>query len=311
MVTYRAHGQSGGFKNAAFEVSTFSLRSAGSAVTNARRKWRDEGRMDSAAPDPLKAIRSRIDEIDERMHRLLIERSGVIAELIRIKGLSKPGAAFRPEREADMMRRLAARHEGSLPLATVEHIWREIITTFTAMQAPFGIAVGPCDDPLAMRDLVRFYFGFSIPVTNCATNEAAIARVAASGMDVAVVAGRGDGRWWDFLGGPQAPKIFAKLPFIEMPFRPAALAAYVIGPPIKDDPHPDIRVFAAPADVRLEEAIRAKGGQVAVRCGDRFLFELPAKGTFADNAASGATLDGSTEIGGFFKPLRVSAETSR
>ena len=110
------------------------------------------------------AIRRRIDAIDEAMHRLLIERSGVIAELIEIKGTSKPGAAFRPEREADMMRRLVMRHEGALPLVTVEHIWREIITTFTAMQAPFGVAMGPSSDDLAMRDLVRFYFGFSVPV---------------------------------------------------------------------------------------------------------------------------------------------------
>ena len=123
--------------------------------------------MDKAAPDPLQAIRTRIDAIDEEMHALLIERSGVIAELIEIKGTSRPGGAFRPDREADMMRRLALRHKGSLPLATVEHIWREIITTFTAMQAPFGIAAGPARDVRAMRDVIRFYFGFSVPIADC------------------------------------------------------------------------------------------------------------------------------------------------
>ena len=136
--------------------------------------------MDKPAPDPLRAIRDRIDAIDEAMHRLLIERSGVIAELIETKGTSAPGAAFRPNREADMMRRLVQRHSGKLPVATVEHIWREIITTFTAIQAPFGVIAGPTDDPLAMRDLVRFYFGFSVPVTNGKSNDAAIAEVAQS-----------------------------------------------------------------------------------------------------------------------------------
>lgn len=122
--------------------------------------------MDTAAPDPLQAIRTRIDAIDAEMHRLLIERSGVIAQLIESKGLGKPGTAFRPDREADMMRRLVMRHRGGLPLTTVEHIWREIITTFTAMQAPFAISAGPAGDILAMRDAIRFYFGFSIPVTD-------------------------------------------------------------------------------------------------------------------------------------------------
>jgi len=138
--------------------------------------------MDKPAPDPLRAIRDRIDAIDEAVHRLLIDRSGVIAELIRVKGTSKPGAAFRPQREADMMRRLVMRHSGELPLATVEHIWREIITTFTAMQAPFTIVEGPAKDPLAMRDVVRFYFGFSVPVSVAKTNGDAIAEVARSGI---------------------------------------------------------------------------------------------------------------------------------
>ena len=35
-----------------------------------------------------------------------------------------------------MMRRLAERHEGLLPLDTVEGIWRVIIATFTYVQAP-------------------------------------------------------------------------------------------------------------------------------------------------------------------------------
>ena len=169
------------------EAPMFSLRSAGAAANDAASLEastfgsEDEGEMDKPAPDPLRAIRDRIDAIDEAVHRLLIDRSGVIAELIQVKGTSKPGAAFRPDREADMMRRLVMRHSGELPLATVEHIWREIITSFTAMQAPFGVVTGPAVDPLAMRDLVRFYFGFSVPVSSAETNEQAIAEVASVG----------------------------------------------------------------------------------------------------------------------------------
>ena len=42
------------------------------------------------------------------------------------------------------------------------------------------------------------------------------------------------GRWWGALAGARAPKVFAKLPFIEIPTRPADLPAYVIGPPLSD-----------------------------------------------------------------------------
>src|SRR5690606_12094635 len=106
---------------------------------------------------------------------------------------------------------------------TVEHIWREIITTFTAMQAPFGVLAGPAKDPLAMRDIVRFTFGFSVPVEQAKTSAAAVAGVARSRKSLAVVAANAKGRWWDGLKGANAPKIFARLPFIERPGRSADL----------------------------------------------------------------------------------------
>jgi chorismate mutase / prephenate dehydratase len=265
--------------------------------------------MDSAAPDPLMAIRRRIDAIDEAMHRLLIERSGVIAELIEIKGTSKPGAAFRPEREADMMRRLVMRHEGALPLVTVEHIWREIITTFTAMQAPFGVAMGPSSDDLAMRDLVRFYFGFSVPVAEVLTSAAAIARVAQSGNDVAVVAADLGERWWAGLAGARAPKVFAKLPFIEMPSRPADLSAYVVGPPLSEANAPDICLFALGDQAGLGAAVVSLGGRSVGKAEGDALIELPVAATLDDLEKEMARpLRDVREVGGFAQPIHFLAD---
>ena len=266
--------------------------------------------MDKPAPDPLKAIRDRIDAIDEAVHRLLIDRSGVIAELIEIKGTSKPGAAFRPDREADMMRRLAMRHKGKLPVATVEHIWREIITTFTAMQAPFGVVSGPAEDALAMRDLVRFYFGFSVPVLQVETNEQAIAEVARTRAHIAVVAASSaSGRWWDKLIGSNAPKIFAKLPFIDIPDRPADLPAYVIGPPLQDNHSPDIQVFAIQDAPKLQATIASHGGVIAGQSGSELLAELPVAVTLDDiGSGTGAPIQNVRHVGAFFQPIRYVAE---
>ena len=110
-------------------------------------------------PRTLAELRAEIDRIDAAMHALLIERSSVIDALIKVKGTGLPGAAFRPAREADMMRRLVKRHRGALPLTTAEHIWRVIIATFTHMQAAYGVvAADPVpgrDDLFVIKDLVE------------------------------------------------------------------------------------------------------------------------------------------------------------
>jgi chorismate mutase len=90
-------------------------------------------------PPDLAALRAEIDRIDEAMHRLLMQRGEIIGRLIATKKTAESGSAFRPAREADMMRRLVERHAGMLPLDTVESIWRVIIATFTYVQAPFRV----------------------------------------------------------------------------------------------------------------------------------------------------------------------------
>jgi len=142
-----------------------------------------------------------------------------------------------------MMRRLVARHEGELPLATVEHIWREIIATFTRMQAEFNVAIDASVEPERMRDLARFNFGFSVALAPCADAAAVIARVAEAN-DLGIVARRAPGAWWRGLTGPAAPRIMALLPFIRAAKGPADLPAFVISPPLTDASPPDITAFA-------------------------------------------------------------------
>lgn len=266
--------------------------------------------MDKAAPDPLQVVRDRIDAIDGELHRLLIDRAGVVGELIDIKRTGKLGTAFRPDREADMMRRIVMRHTGELPVVTVEHIWREIISTLTAMQAPFGIIAGPAGDAGAMRDLVRFYFGFSVAIETAETAEAAIARAKASGRDVAVIAADSPkGRWWSGLIGDRAPRVMAKLPFIQLPERPASLAAYVVGPPPADSSPFDVRLYAVPRAPGLEAGVCAFGGAVAAEADDDCLVELPVAAALGDVArAAGVPSLKAVEVGGFFQPIRFVAK---
>ena len=103
-------------------------------------------------PPSLQDLRREIDSIDEQVHELLMKRGDIIDRLISVKKTQEVGSAFRPAREADMMRRLVQRHRGILPLDTVESIWRVIISTFTYVQAPFSVHADISLGESAMRD---------------------------------------------------------------------------------------------------------------------------------------------------------------
>src|SRR6201993_2265272 len=135
----------------------------------------------------LADLRREIDRIDEAMHGLLMERGEIIDRLIKAKQTQESGSAFRPAREAEMMRRLVERHSGILPLDTAESIWRVIISTFTYVQAPFSVHADLSAGDAAMRDSARFHFGFTVPFVAHMGASAVVAAVSDSKGDLGLV----------------------------------------------------------------------------------------------------------------------------
>jgi hypothetical protein len=143
-----------------------------------------------------------------------MERSSIIETLIAIKKTQVSGSAFRPGREADMMKRLALRHQGLLPLDTVESIWRIIIATFTFVQANYSVHADISGGDAPMRDSARFHFGFTVPYVTHEDARAVIKAVAESAGDLGIFRmdlGASAGVWWRDLIGEDKPKIIARL----------------------------------------------------------------------------------------------------
>src|ERR1700682_6220902 len=177
----------------------------------------------------LEGLRQEIDAIDAQVHSLLMARGDIIDRLISVKQTQEVGSAFRPAREADMMRRLGGRHRAILPLDTVESIWRVIISTFTYVQAPFSVHADISLGESAMRDSARFHFGFNAPYVSHFSAPAAVDAVAKSKGDRARVSAPSSRTpWWIALEADGAPKIIARLPFLERADHPAALPVFVI-----------------------------------------------------------------------------------
>jgi chorismate mutase len=204
--------------------------------------------MNSTDPPPqLSDLRRAIDRIDEAMHRLLLERGEIIGQLIKTKRTTESGSAFRPAREADMMRRLVQRHSGILPLDTVESIWRVIIATFTYVQAPFSVHADFSAGEAAVRDCARFHFGFTVPLVGHMGPAGVLNAIAASAGDLGLVPVQrtvGGGVWWAALEPDDAPKIIARLPFVERQDHPAGLPVFAIARPHPDAIVTDVKMWS-------------------------------------------------------------------
>jgi chorismate mutase len=185
----------------------------------------------------LADIRAEIDRLDAAMHGLLMERSKVIERLITVKKTAASGSAFRPAREAEVLRKLVERHHGLLPLDTVESIWRVIISTFTYVQAPHSVHADITGDAAAMRDSARFHFGFTVPFITHESAARVIQAVDQSKGDLGMFRldqSADAGPWWRMLEGAESPKIIARLPFVDRPDHPAGLPVYVISKPLAE-----------------------------------------------------------------------------
>jgi len=230
--------------------------------------------------ETLADLRIEIDRIDARLHQLLMERGEIINRLIEAKARQGGGSAFRPGREADMMRGLVSRHEGLLPLDTVESIWRIIISTFTYVQANYSVHADISGGDAVMRDCCRFHFGFTVPYIVHQGARAVIDAVARSNGDLGlapVKGGASSGPWWRGLIGPQAPKIIARLPFVERPDHPAGMPLFVIAQPLAEAAAREVVVYAVALERWLDNlpsSLDALGAEILDNAADGFGLSL-------------------------------------
>jgi chorismate mutase/prephenate dehydratase len=93
----------------------------------------------------LQEIRTRIDALDEEIQRLISERAAAAQAVADIKLRSDPDAPFyRPEREAEVLRRVKARNAGPLDDETMARLFREIMSACLALEQPLEVAyLGP------------------------------------------------------------------------------------------------------------------------------------------------------------------------
>lgn len=169
---------------------------------------------DSASLDN---VRREIDRIDEKLHDLLMQRAGLVERIANAKAPN--GVALRPGREASILRRLIARHQGPFPKSALVRIWREIMGALVGLQQPFTIAVYQPERGAGYIELARNHFGVVWPQIVHLTPGHVVRMVADGQASVGLVPipGAADAEpWWLALTSDAGnlPRVVARLPVL-------------------------------------------------------------------------------------------------
>ncbi len=105
--------------------------------------------------DELQDVRAEIDSLDQQIQILLNQRAQCAQRVADIKMAAVAAAAevgetpaevqfYRPEREAQVLRRIMERNQGPLPAKNVAHIFREVMSACLALEKPLQVSyLGP------------------------------------------------------------------------------------------------------------------------------------------------------------------------
>lgn len=220
--------------------------------------------MADASPS-LAQLRAEIDEIDDALLTLLERRIAIGRRVAAAKG-DASGPFLRPGREAQILRRLAARLGGSdLPVPVMERVWREILAANLARQVePVTVVWAPAGAE-TLVDLAHDRGGVSTRVETVTGPAAALAAVAEGRATLAVLPTPEltAWRWWPTLlvDSPAKPRIVARLPLFG-DLGPGAVAGVGVACQAPDPSGDDVTLWAVPGD--LPEAVdRATGADGA------------------------------------------------
>ena len=115
--------------------------------------------------DSLQDVRRKIDALDARLVKLISARAKIAQQVGKIK---KGGLVYRPEREAQVLRRISELNKGPMPAAALRRVYSEIMSACRALEDMMAVAyLGP-PGTFSQEAAIR-HFGGSIETHSCIT----------------------------------------------------------------------------------------------------------------------------------------------
>jgi chorismate mutase/prephenate dehydratase len=109
----------------------------------------------------LEQLRAQIDALDEQIQSLIAERARCAKQVGVVKGLTSTAEYYRPEREAQVLRRVVERNQGPLRNEEMVRLFRELMSACLAQEEPLKVAyLGP--EGTFTQSAVLKHFGHSV-----------------------------------------------------------------------------------------------------------------------------------------------------
>jgi chorismate mutase / prephenate dehydratase len=143
--------------------------------------------VDLPNDDQLQALRTRIDEVDAELLHMITARAQLAKEVAAAKGNDhEPHAYYRPEREAQVLRKIISKNKGPLSDEEMARLFREIMSACLALQQPLNVAfLGP--EGTFTHASVHKHFGSSVQALPMGTIDEVFREVEAGACHYGVV----------------------------------------------------------------------------------------------------------------------------
>ncbi len=136
--------------------------------------------------EKIRKLRVRIDGLDEKIQALINQRADLALDIAKTKAHTGANNFYRPEREAEVLSKVIARHAGPLPAEEMARLFRELMSACLALESKMRVAfLGP--EGTFTQEAALKHFGQSIDTVPLAAIDEVFREVESGSVHFGVV----------------------------------------------------------------------------------------------------------------------------